>query len=445
MKKDATKKSLIFLLCWLCFFLFILPTTLGSFSSRALVVSDLPVTMSMPPGLSEMLAQVNESRLRSSVQNIQRFGPHPTGSLALEALCSYLYSEMSAMNLSVKYDAWQQKQQSGKNIVATLYGTSSADTTVIVCAHYDSLAVSPGAEDDGSGVAAVLMIADIMRQYTFNTTVQFILFSGEEQGLLGSRSYAKNASLHSENILGVLALDKIGYAVTSSEGASLQHHANPASVWMVSLSQSVAAVYPDEIGLVVLSLPQDPESDHMSFVEQGYAGTDFVRNATNPYYHTSEDIVDHMNFSYLSKVCRLALGTVASMACLHPLLSNQDLSITMKGSRMSSPAQFAVLVQNAKGATDTVNLTVTVRLKHLFREGYVNTIKQGVFTPCNWSVTKEIAQSWEFAVAGRRFSRGFITLEVILTGRADDLYLYATRQSYGIIVSTFRVVLIPRL
>jgi hypothetical protein len=289
------------------------------------------------------------------------------------------------------------------------------------------------------------MTADIMCHYSFNTTVQFILFSGEEQGLLGSRSYAKNASVHNKSILGVLALDKIGYAVTSEEGNSLRHHANPASAWMVNISRSVACRYPTEVELYVLRFPEDPESDHLSFVEQGYAGSDFVRNATNPYYHTSEDIADHMNFSYLTKVCKLALGTIASMACLYPKLSNHDLKIMMQGSRLSNSAQFSVFVKNINGATDTANVTITVTMKHLLRRGYVQTIKQEITTPCNWSVTKEIKYSWEFDVAGRRFSRGLFKLEVIVSGRADDLYLYITQQTYGVILSPFRVLMIPRL
>jgi len=428
-----------------CFSLVILPSTLGSPSSHYITTKQMSAVMRISPDLPQMFVQVNETRLRSYVQIIQEVGPHPTGSLAIDALGGYLFSEFTAMNISVKYNPWHEKQKSGKNIVATLPGIHSASTTVLICAHYDSLAISPGAEDDGSGVAAVLMIADIMRHYSFNTTVKFILFSGEEQGLLGSRSYAKNASATNDNIIGVLALDKIGYAVTSEEGNSLQHHANPASAWMVNISQSVACRYPNEIELTVLSLPEDPDSDHLSFVEQGYAGSDFVRNATNPYYHTSEDIADHMNFSYLTKVCKLTLGTIASMACLCPKLSNHDLKIMMQGSRLSNSAQFSVFVKNINGATDTANVTITVTMKHLLRRGYVQTIKQEITTPCNWSVTKEIKHSWEFDVAGRRFSRGLFKLEVIVSGRADDLYLYITQQTYGVILSPFRVLMIPRL
>lgn len=432
------------LLFFLCCSLVLLPSALGSPSSHERTVTQKPAAINLSPDLPEMFMQVNESQLRSTVQSIQEFGPHPTRSPALDALGDFLVSEFTAMNVSVKYDPWNEKQNSGKNIVATIPGIRSATSTVLICAHYDSLAISPGAEDDGSGVAAVLMIADIIHHYSFNTTVNFVLFSGEEQGLLGSRSYAKNASDANENIIGVLALDKIGYAVTSNEGNSLRHHANPASAWMANISRSVAYRYPNEIGLTVLCLSEDPDSDHFSFVEQGYAGSDFVRNATNPFYHTSEDIADHMNFSYLTKVCKLALGTIATIACFSPKLSNHDLKIMMKGSRLSNPAQFSVLVENINDAADTANVTITVTMTHLLRGGYVQTIKQGITTPCNWSMSKEITHSWEFDVAGRSFSRGFFKLEVILSGSADDLYLYITQQTYGVVISPFRVLMVPR-
>jgi hypothetical protein len=152
-----------------------------------------------------------------------------------------------------------------------------------------------------------------------------------------------------------------------------------------------------------------------------------------------------MNFSYLTKVCRLALGTVASMASLYPVLSNDDFKITLKGTTLAKPAQFSVLVENINGAADTANVTVSIALKQLFRKGYVSTIKQGISTPCNWSIPKEIIQSWGFDVAGRRFSRGLFTLNVTLTGRADDLYLYVTQQTVGVILRPFRILLLPRL
>ena len=393
----------------------------------------------------EMIRQVNITTLRKHVQTIQGFGPHKTGSQALELVGQYIYNELISTQLPVEYLEWHQKKFSGKNIVATLQGTGSADGVVIVCAHYDSVGVSPGADDDGSGVSIVLMLATIMSSYSFNSTVKFILFSGEEQGKLGSGVYAKAVKKNADNIVGVLALDKVGYAVTAEEGQKVVHHSNIESKWMVDLSSSVADTYHEYIDLEILRWSQDPGSDHVSFVNEGYSGTDFVRYGVNPFYHTSEDTIEHMNLTYLTKVCNLTLATVTTLAGLNPFLTNQDLNIVMKGTFLSTPAQLSIKIENMASEIDTANVTIDIRLTHVFRNQYVSTKKEHYTVPCNWSLTKEIEDSYEFFVGAHTFTRGLCKLTVVVQGINDDLYLYKKEISYGFIVSPLKVRFIPRL
>lgn len=399
----------------------------------------------MKPSIPDMISKVNESKLREYVQTIQNFGPHPTESEALDAVGEYIYSELISMMSSVRYHNWSYKKLSGKNIVATLPCTGESDGIVILCAHYDSIAISPGADDDGSGVAAVLMIAEIMSSYSFNTTVKFILFSGEEQGLLGSHEYAREAYENGDNIIGVLALDKIGYAISADDGKKIKHHSNPESEWMVDISEEISNTYFDCIDLEVICFSQDPASDHKSFVDYGYDGTDFVRYAINLYYHTSEDIIEHMNMSYLAKVCKLALGTLASMAYLHPKLYEDDLKVTIKGSYLSDSSQIYIGVENLNYKRDTANVTISVKMNHIFRGDYVQAIKESYTIPCNWSFTKEIDEYWEFKIGGRKYSRGLFKLEVIVYGINDDIHLYKRQQTFGIILNPFKVALLPIL
>ena len=185
-----------------------------------------------------MIQQVNASILRTYIQKIQEFGPHPTGSKACEAIGKYLYDTLNSFQVSVQYDSWRYKLYSGKNIVASLQGKESSNI-VVVSAHYDSVSISPGANDDGSGVAVVLAAADIMSHYSFNSTIRFVLFSGEEQGLLGSHEYVQNASRKGEHILGDITLDGVGYAMTSEDGSKIKHHANNQSTgWLTSVKPS---------------------------------------------------------------------------------------------------------------------------------------------------------------------------------------------------------------
>ena len=318
------------------------------------------ISESISPNLLNMILQVNETTLQKHIQTIQNFGPHPTGSDALDLVGEYIYNELELYGLSVKYKPWTYKKYSGKNIEATINGTAKNDGIVIICAHYDSVAVSPGADDDGSGVAAVLVIANIMSKITFNSTVKFVFFSGEEQGIFGSLVYVQNAIENNENIIGVICLDGVGYAVTSEDGKKVEHFANDQSDWMIDISEEISQLYFDIIELEVLRRPHSGTSDHHSFVQYGYDGS-FINNyILNPYWHTSEDRIEYMNFSYLCKICKLSLGTFVKIAYLNPMLSEDDIKISIKGTILSKPAQFCVRIENKNYKLDTSNLTIEI-------------------------------------------------------------------------------------
>jgi hypothetical protein len=390
-----------------------------------------------------MLVNVSESKLKEYIQTIQDFGPHPTGSTTLDNIGEYLYNELSTMNIKVTYDPWELNRKSGKNIEATLPGQS--DAIVIVCAHYDSIKISPGADDDGSGIAIVLVLAEIMRYYSFNATVKFILFSGEEQGLLGSKEYARKAYENNKNIIGVLAIDKVGYAKTEGDGKKIRHHSNDESEWMINISEEISRLYSDQIDLEVIKLPSDPSSDHYAFTNYGYDGSNLVEETLNPTYHTSEDTIEHINMTYLTKVCKLTLGVITKIANINPIITDDDIEIKIKGSYLAEDSQFIIKFENNKHSEDTANVRVTIEMKHIFRKKYVSTIKEYYTNPCSWNFTKKIDEYWEFKINNRRYTRGLFKLEVTIHGLDDDINLYKQEQTYGLILRPFKILLIPRL
>ena len=386
---------------------------------------------------------VNTTRMEQWIQSIQGFGPHPTGSIALDDLGDFLFTELSTMNVSVQYHPWEFEEKSGKNIVATQPGSES-DDIVIVCAHYDSIGISPGADDDGSGVASVLMMADILSEYLYNATIRYILFSGEEQGLMGSREYVKEVVENDDRIIGVLAVDKIGYAETAGDGGVVRHHADGVSEWMITVSQSIAELYYGCIGLEVVGYPFDGSSDHKAFVDQGYVGSNFVENYLNPQYHTSEDLLAYMNMTYLTKVCKLTLGVVVSLAELNPKLDNEDIAIKIKGPRLAEQCQFSVVVENHGYMQDTANLTINITMTHLFRQKYVSLLKDFYSNPAAWEFGKEIGERWEFKVSGRQFSRGLFRFDVRIQGFHDDVNLRISSHTFGVVVRSISLFMISK-
>ncbi len=391
--------------------------------------------------LLEMIQQVNESTLENHIQTIQDFGPHPTGSIELEEIKEYLYQQLTGYDLSVDLKPWNYKFKSGYTVEATLPGIGSSNGIVIICAHYDSVAVSPGADDDGSGVASVLTIAEIMSKTEFNSTIKFVLFSGEEQGLYGSHKYAEEAYENKENIIGVICLDGVGYADNYLSGHTIKNFADESSDWIVDISRSIIEEYNEYVNLEILRFPNERISDHHSFYELGFQTSYFLEYKTDPYYHTSEDTIDKMNMSYLTKICRLALGTVTGMAEVNRVLRNDDIEISMKGSFLSYPAQLIVRVENKRYSDDTANLNIHVEMKNFFTGEYV----EGPFnSSSNWIFTKEINDYWEFVLASHIYSKfELINLDVTIKGFNDDIGLYKARHAFGVVSKSF-IRLVPK-
>ena len=98
----------------------------------------------------------------------------------------------------------------GENVIVTKKSSTDTTKNLIISAHYDSAEDSAGANDNGSGVAAVLELARILKDTEMPYNVKFILFSGEEKYMLGSRWYVGNLSEDErKQIIGVINIDTI--------------------------------------------------------------------------------------------------------------------------------------------------------------------------------------------------------------------------------------------
>src|SRR5690606_18944380 len=97
------------------------------------------------------------------------------------------------------------------NILGRHVGAIDPIKTFIVDGHYDAVAGTPGADDNGTAVAATLEIARILSQFHFRNSLRFIGFSFEEQGVIGSQQYVQSGMPVWEEVHGVLNMEMIGY------------------------------------------------------------------------------------------------------------------------------------------------------------------------------------------------------------------------------------------
>ncbi|MFA5102291.1 MAG: M20/M25/M40 family metallo-hydrolase [Candidatus Thermoplasmatota archaeon] len=262
-----------------------------------------------------IIEQVDESIFLSYEENLTANGPRPTGSASCTAAAEYMYEQFQTMGLAVRYHHWSNSGYSGDNVEATLNGTDeTSDEIYIICAHYDTVASSPGADDDTSGTAAVLIAALIMSQYQFNHTIKFVAFSGEEQGMLGSEVYAQDAAAQGWNIIGVLNCDMISYAVTTDDGSNLIVFEDTASEWLYTYTASINTEYSAYIELTLHHGGHTWGSDHWYFWQEGYSALFYFEYTETPYYHSPQDTISTINATYAVKNMRLIFATLAELA-----------------------------------------------------------------------------------------------------------------------------------
>jgi hypothetical protein len=224
---------------------------------------------------------------------------------------------------------------STSNIIAELPGTSRPEEIVLVGAHYD--AYHAGADDNTTGVAAVLELARVLSRYKFERTLRFVGFDFEEYGDVGSVRYVASLGENPERIVASMIFDGIGYyssepgsqrslpgLPTPSAGDFLAVIANDASSSRASelyaLNEALKLMK-----VVPLILPRDGtgpltgnlmRSDHHPFWLRGHE-TVFLTdtaNFRNPHYHRDTDTLDTLEPTSFRQAVRLSAATLAFWA-----------------------------------------------------------------------------------------------------------------------------------
>ena len=246
----------------------------------------------------------------------------------IQKATQFVYEHFQSLGLEVKYHDYNWWGNYWRNVVATKPGLTDPDDIYVVCAHVDSISndpynYAPGADDNASGTTAVMIAADILSQYDFGSTIRFVAFTGEEQGLHGSHYYAQDAYYQGDNILGVLNLDMIAY--DSDDQPILELHAGTGagSIAIANLFTDVVDTYSIDLVPEIITTRATTRSDHASFWDYGYnaiLGIEDWSDDRTPYYHKTGDQLSTLDIAYFTEFVKASVGTVASMA---GLLSDQ--------------------------------------------------------------------------------------------------------------------------
>lgn len=212
----------------------------------------------------------------------------------------------------------QDFQSNGQNIYAIQHGKGKPNQRVIICAHYDNMPIgnfAPGADDNGSGTAAVLEAARILSKYDSKYTIIYALWDQEEQGLYGSRYYAQQAAQNKDSIIAVINLDMIGFDSNNDYKAEIHTRNYSNSVTLAQTMSTINKFY--NIGLSLsISNPGSTSSDHSSFWSQNFTAIMLIESFQDFHtkYHTTGDDFSMINLPFYEKCTKLAVGSLAKVA-----------------------------------------------------------------------------------------------------------------------------------
>jgi Zn-dependent M28 family amino/carboxypeptidase len=258
---------------------------------------------------------------------------------ALDRAARYISAQFSSGGYAPDWQTFDVAKIPVSNIEATLTGVAHAAEIVVIGAHYDTVPGCPGANDNGTGVASVLELAQRFSDRPQPRTVRFVAFVNEEPPFfhtehMGSVVYANAAKSRGDRITAMLALETMGYY--SDEKGSQQYPAeiaahypdvgdfigfvaNSASERLVSQSQQAfeqrtrfplqALAAPDEV-------PGVGWSDHWAFWQAGYPAMMVTDTAPfrYPWYHTAEDTPDKVDYEKLAQVVDGLEAVIESLA-----------------------------------------------------------------------------------------------------------------------------------
>lgn len=273
------------------------------------------------PFVEAMLEQVSAGNITTTVQHLQDYGTRNAYHAQSVAAQNWIKSQFQNMGLSVEVmDFSMPSGSASDNVIATLTGTKYPQEFVVIGGHYDSYSggsSAPGADDNASGTAGVLEIARIMSQHTFDRSVVFCAFSGEEYGLYGSDAYASRAAQLGMDIHGYFNLDMIGYLKPGNTTIKSTLIYPAAAQELATFYVDVAAAYLPQF-VVSPGYLSGGDSDHTSFNNNGFMGI-FPFEAVpdySPYIHTTNDIVgpSYNNENQAAVFTKASLAAAATLA-----------------------------------------------------------------------------------------------------------------------------------
>lgn len=292
----------------------------GESYAGATVAPDEAVVEALRADVTRLAVDLGERNLVNTPEKLRR-------------TAEWLEQRLTSLGYEVRSQRFRAGAHEVRNLIVERRGAS--DELVIVGAHYDTAEGTPGADDNASGVAVALSLAEFFAKQDPHRTLRFIFFTNEEPpffraSTMGSEVAAKASRAANEDVKAMLALETMG---SFSDEKGSQHYPWPFSMFYPSQGNFIAFVadttsrelvrdsvrvfredakVPSEGASVPASIEGIDWSDHGPYWRQGYVALMVTDTAPfrNPHYHRATDLPDTLDFTRLAHVAVGLRGVV---------------------------------------------------------------------------------------------------------------------------------------
>lgn len=253
-------------------------------------------------------------------RNLRRFD-------ALQEASRWIEKYFTKLDGHFSKQIYQIENKDCENLILEYTGQTYPDQIVVIGAHYDSVLHCPGANDNASGIAALLVLASLFAKKETEKTLRFVAFTNEEpphfqSEKMGSFRYARECRRRGEKIKAMVCFDTIGYF---SQERGSQHYPPPMGMYYPEKGNFIGFVsnlksknllckmiktfrkttdFPSEGACLPAWVPGVGWSDHWSFWQFDYDGILITDTAPYRYpcYHTEKDTIELLNFQAMARI-----------------------------------------------------------------------------------------------------------------------------------------------
>jgi hypothetical protein len=284
----------------------------------------------------KLVSRVSADTVESLLVRMREFVTRYSETDSCRRAMEWVRSRFEAWACSTFLDTFQTGW--APNAIGIKLGTTNPDVIFVVCGHTDATSeipftLTPGSEDNASGTAAVMELCRVTADMEFENTVWFIGFAGEEQGLVGSDSYARQARDRGDSIVLSINFDMISYGRENKDTIVIYGaRAAPGSEQWVDFFIAQADTFTElKHRKTMENIPQ-ARSDHYSFWKYGFPAIRGGYSDKTPHYHTTGDTIGPLyyaqcgtnNIPMQTEVIKALVAAIAKLGGAHVPVGIQE-------------------------------------------------------------------------------------------------------------------------